>query len=184
MIKNAFTALKGFMFRSYGTKEGLMLIHLGALGWLLSSLAQTIAIVTNKSISPKEKKYMVPQEIADGVINVGCYYGITKVFQNVANRMIDKGKIIFKEANGSIMNANQFKSPVSVLAVIAGSVISCNILTPLLRNVVATLCQRKKKSPFNENSACIKYYTLYNQKNNPLYKNNRLSNFYSAGMKI
>ena len=72
------------VFNKYSVDSGKMLIHMGALGWVFSSLAQIGVVATDKNISKKDKKFLVPQEICDGVTNVGLSARViflsTKVF--------------------------------------------------------------------------------------------------------
>ena len=42
-----------------------------ALGWVLASAAQTVGLIRNKELSKEDKKFLIPQEIADGAANIG-----------------------------------------------------------------------------------------------------------------
>lgn len=70
------------------------LIVLGAFGWFVSMLAQITAIKTNSNISDEKKKFLLPQETADGLVNTGLYLGVTTLFSNTIKKAISKGKII------------------------------------------------------------------------------------------
>lgn len=78
----------------YSKDVGKSLIHLGAVGWLFGALAQVGALAFNKKIDKDEKRFLFPQEIADGVINVGLYYTICQGIKSFADKCVDKGSFI------------------------------------------------------------------------------------------
>lgn len=84
---------------TYSKDVGKSLIHLGAVGWLFGALAQVGALAFNKKIDKEEKNFIFPQEIADGVINVGLYYTICQGIKTFADKCVDKGKFIPKNVN-------------------------------------------------------------------------------------
>lgn len=230
--------LKGNIFESlankvwngkYADDVGIALIHLGAAGWVLSALAQILMLARNKDIDKKEKRFLIPQEIADGVINVGLYYSICQIIKNIGDYMSEniqymtkkssdflnmmkpdsrsnlefikgfaetfrsngistvkkqrqnmstffngtlnylKGKNIpenftmgqdFKAAfeklaNGRTLeqqidlvedvqrNFNAYKNGVGVIAAVGASILACNIITPIARNIMANYSQRR-----------------------------------------
>lgn len=166
-----FSDFKTVMYKNYGENPGKMLVHTGVLGWILSALAQISAVVFNDKISPEQKMFLIPQEIADAVINIVSFYTITSTFKNVASKLVSTGKLTTKpikeflkklgvnskehigKLNFSIENmANfqdikgeykPFKNGVDVVASTVGSIISCNIVTPILRNEYAAKRQKK-----------------------------------------
>ena len=81
-----------------------MLVFAGTLGWTLSSLAQVGAIVFNEKLTPKDRKFLIPQEIADGAVNVGLFFAITSLTHHLANNVIETGKIMFKEIKEPLQN--------------------------------------------------------------------------------
>lgn len=213
----------------YADDVGVALIHLGAAGWVLSALAQIVMIAKNKDIDKKEKKFLIPQEIADGVINVGLYYTICQVIKNIAdfsaenihymtkrtdeviqlmnpdNRSASefikgfgssfralglskikkqrqnlssffdgainylngknipenfKPKADFLRAFGNLANGKNleqqieylesaqrnfkaFKNGVGVIAAVGASILACNLITPVARNITANYYQKK-----------------------------------------
>lgn len=82
------------IWESYSSDVGKSLIHLGALGWVMSSAAQTLMIYQNKDIQKKEKQFLVPQEIADGAVNVGLYYTICQAIKKLGDNLLENAKII------------------------------------------------------------------------------------------
>ena len=88
-----FSTFKTYIFKKYGENPGTMLVHTGALGWILSSMAQVSAVVVNDKISPEQKSFLIPQEIADAFINIVSFYVITSSFKNLASKLVSSGKI-------------------------------------------------------------------------------------------
>lgn len=83
---------KGWEYYSHDV--GKSLIHLGAVGWFFSTLAQVVMIASNKDIDKKEKKFLIPQETADMAINVGLYYTICQVIKSIGDKALENGRII------------------------------------------------------------------------------------------
>ena len=91
------------IWNGYAEDVGRSLIHLGALGWLLSSTAQATMIATNKNIDKKEKQFLLPQEISDGVINVTLYYTICQAIKKGTDALLEKGVFLTKKSFDTIM---------------------------------------------------------------------------------
>lgn len=237
------------IWQGYSTDVGKSLIHLGALGWFFSASAQIGMIACNKDINKKEKKFLIPQEISDGTINVVLYYTICQSIKAFFDKFVEKGKILtpntvdffdkigikklnknnkdlelylnaFKDGNltnkknltsifegittfvlGEDKNLitnfenkypeitrniktafssktneesvqiikeakkhfNLFKNGIGVCAAVGASVLACNIITPIARNISANYFQTK----------------LLRQKQNIHSQNNIISNTYN-----
>lgn len=175
---NLFSDFKTVMYKNYGENPGKMLVHTGVLGWILSSLAQVSAVVFNDKISPEQKSFLIPQEIADAAINILSFYVITSSFKSAASKLVSTGKLttkpirdfltkqgvnsnehigklnfnIEKMANFSDIKDNYkpFKNGVDVVASTVGSIISCNIVTPILRNQYASKKQKQTLAKMNK----------------------------------
>lgn len=87
-----------FMFEKYSVDGGKMLIHTGALGWVFSSLAQIFVVATDKKISKKDKKFLVPQEICDGATNVALYYTVSKIIKSSGDYAVNNGYLLTDDA--------------------------------------------------------------------------------------
>ena len=92
----------------YSKDVGKSLIHWGSVGWVFSSLAQIFAIAINKNIDKKEKKFLIPQEMADGAVNVGLYYTITQAIKSLGDSLVESGSFIKKDTADFLnaLNAN------------------------------------------------------------------------------
>jgi len=183
-LSKAFSTFKTTLYKNYGENPGKMLVHTGVLGWILSSLAQVSAVVFNDKISPEQKSFLIPQEIADAAINILSFYVITTSMKGLASKLVSCGKLTtkpirdFLQKNGIkgkkyIGNANfniekdlpnfedikseykPFKNGVDVVASTIGSIISCNIVTPILRNMYASKKQKQAIAKMNNFSPKI-----------------------------
>ena len=179
-LTNSFNSFKTSLYKNYGENPGKMLVHTGVLGWILSSLAQISAVAFNDKISPEQKSFLIPQEAADAAINILSFYVITSSFKNLASKLVSTGKLTTRAIKNGLLNAgireadigsfnfnidnlitNQnltqlkkdykpFKNGVDVVASTIGSIISCNIVTPILRNQYAAKKQKKAIATMNE----------------------------------
>ena len=153
----------------YGDNVGKMLIHTGVVGWILSSAAQVVAIVINDEIPKKQKMYMIPQEIADAAVNIVSFYLITQTFKGVGSKLVNTGRWLpnsvrkfFTDNNVAnvgkkgfdvltqgnlppekLKDFTDFRDGMDVLFTTAGSILSCNIVTPIVRNEIAARRQKR-----------------------------------------
>lgn len=138
------------------------LIHAAAAGWTLACLANVFGITTSKKIEGKQKKYLIPQELADGATNIGLFIlttlGLTKVSDKLASstKLIHfetaaqntKGKLL-KNIAASADVRKDAVGGIKVIASLIGAVIASNIITPIIRSKFASWRQENalKKDP-------------------------------------
>lgn len=173
-----FNTFKNFLYTNYGENPGKMLVHTGVLGWILSSAAQVAAVVINDKISPKDKVFLIPQECADAAVNILSFYLVTNSFKAVGSKLVQSGKLVTKPIK-NFLNEKQlcsqvgkidfditkqpgfdkisddyktFKNGVDVIFSTVGSIISCNIITPVLRNRYAARKQKEILAKKNQNT--------------------------------
>lgn len=84
--------LKNVMFKKFGPNPGTAIMAATALGVATSSIAQSMAIAYNKKIVDKEKKFLIPQELLDGAINVAASVLIIGTMSKCAGRLVETGK--------------------------------------------------------------------------------------------
>lgn len=137
-----FNSFKKYIWNKHSDNESQMLILLGALGWILGSVAQIGGIITNKNLSKKEKNFLIPQEAIDGALNVGLYLGITQFAATGMQKLLDKNIIQILNKEGKSVN-NKHAQAMCTLATIAASVLACNIITPITRNYLSAIYQKK-----------------------------------------
>jgi len=172
-----FTQAKNIIAKNYGDNIGKMLIHTGVIGWVLSSLAQVAAIVINDKIPKEQKMFLIPQEIADAGVNIASFYLITQSFKSVAEKLTKSGKWTIKSVRNFLTDSNltkrvgkkgfdilsdanlpqeladkhkQFSAGIDVIATTIGSILSCNIVTPIIRNQYASKRQKNSIAKMNE----------------------------------
>lgn len=147
-----FTSIKNKIFQQYHLDSGKMLIHTGAVGWIFSSLAQISVIATDKKIDKKEKKFLVPQEICDGVVNVSLYYTISELIKRSGDYLINNGHLITDDIQAVIMKLKNQDVPVRIA--IKG-------LGESLKNIPG-LTAKEKKNPLVVIEKCYQYLEKYN----------------------
>lgn len=167
LASSNFMKCKNYLYKNYGESPGKMLVHTGVLGWILSSAAQVLAIVVNDKISAKEKMFLIPQEFADAAVNILSFYLVTNSFTSVGNKLVKSGKLLTPKLKKFVdeqkiqdlgkvttdISTNmtgdirdhfmKFKGGVSIIASTLGSILSCNIITPVLRNQYAARKQKE-----------------------------------------
>ena len=170
MSSNFFQKCFNWICKNFKEDTSKMLIATGTLGWILSSAAQMCGILGNPEISSEKKSFLLPQEAMDAVVNVGAFFGITMFTKKCIAKMATTGKIapqsvrdflnknsIYKDKVGkldcklddvlpkdsAIKNSYEsYKNFVTTMGTIGASVISCNIVTPVIRNVTASRVQK------------------------------------------
>ena len=171
-----FMNFKNLIAKHYGDNPGRMLIHTGVIGWILSAAAQVMAIAINDKIPKEQKMFLIPQEMADAAVNIVSFYAVTQTFASVAGKLVKTGKWLpgsvraFLEKNGLgaklgkkgfnvkvdgnltdelAKQYDKFNNGIDVIATTIGSILSCNIITPLVRNEIAADRQKKAISKMN-----------------------------------
>ena len=176
------------IFKAYGESPGSMLVHTGAIGWVLSSAAQISAVIMNNKLSPEQKMFLIPQEAGDAAVNIISFYTLTNGIKHIGSKLTKSAKIrsaaIEKllEDRGLILHKGQkraagkvyagdwdfditklrnyrfdiaptfkpFNNGAEVIAGLSGSILSCNIVTPILRNLYASKKQQKMIDHYND----------------------------------
>lgn len=182
------TSVKNYIYKKYGEESGKMIVHAGVITWATASLAQIAAVVFNDKIPKDQKKFLIPQEIADGVINIAAFYVVTNSLKNIAGKLVSTGKWstrgirnfieknptykikmgdmstnlgkTFKENKEFHDTYDTFKGGAEMFASTIGSIASCNLVTPLIRNSWGASQQKKSinrdKNPINQISTLPK----------------------------
>ena len=177
-LSSAFKGFKNLIARHYGDDMGKMLIHTGVAAWIMSSIAQIFAITINDKISHEQKLFLIPQEFADACVNIASFYLVTTTFKSVAAKLVNQGKWIPKYIYNHLVKNNlaskigkpafnvltdgkltpelaekftEFADGIDVIATTTGSVISCNLITPILRNIYASDRQQTSIARLNDN---------------------------------
>lgn len=161
-----------YLYDKFSQNPSGMLIITSTVGWILSGFAQIGAVAINKDIPKDQKKFLIPQEICDAVINIGTFFLFTRFCDKGIKKLISTGKLlpkpvrdfanknISKEKIGNIsvdikkelktLNASEevlksydsFKNGATVLVNLGASVIAGNLFTPVLRNTLGAKIQK------------------------------------------
>lgn len=183
-------ALDKIIIASKTDDLGKLLNVTGTIGWAASAAAFTGAVALNKDIPKEQKKFLIPQEIADGAINCTLFFFGTKYANKWAKSLVRKGGILpkgldkvekgaqkrveglraellndktFNEkvfADGSKVSVydkmiekvggeeskigshlKNFSTAFTTLVSMAGSAVAMNLITPFVRNDVASRIQ-------------------------------------------
>ena len=95
-----------YMFDHYSKDNGKLLVHLGALGWVLGSAAQIGVVLGDKSIDKEQKRFLLPQEAADAVVNIGMYYSICEFIKRGADKLVERGVLLTDDVAKAIAKLN------------------------------------------------------------------------------
>lgn len=182
-----------FVYEKFTKNVGSFLLWVGITGWIISCVNQTIAILINDKIPTKQKKFLIPQEISDGIINTILFAAFTRSFTKVGEKMVQSGRLATKELrdiyktklhegktiesliktemesinknSGKALNISElpvmndksvsgfnqehnkkyfnFADGVSFVFSTIGSIISCDFVTPFVRNKIASARQKQ-----------------------------------------
>lgn len=161
---------------------GNVLVLTSIAGWVASSAAQIFGIATNKKYSNSQKRYMISQETADASVNIGSYLMLTQPLVLLSSKLLSTGKIAPKEVvnfmrqtktiarrgqwnfdvtkvpgfTGSVKNTyDMFKGFTGSVAALAGGIIASNLITPILRNKIASRRQKKYLTQLNATNTTV-----------------------------
>lgn len=205
-LTKLFNNFKNTVLTKFGPNPAKMLIYTGVLGWFLSSAAQVGAIAFNDKIPKEQKSFLIPQEIGDGAINVLSFFIVTSSIKGFASRLVSTGKLatpkiraflnknglkpknglgsakfnIEKMANFDVIQDDykSFKNGVDVIGMTAGSILSCNIITPVLRNKYASNRQKAALAKMDTNQTSPRGISM------DAYRNLASIKYSSVGLKV
>lgn len=146
-----------------------------ATSFTIGSLAFIGGLLINNKIPKKEKNFMIAQEGAEGVLNLGVFLVAASAFEKAGRALIQKGifrpDIIIDGAKLPFNKVQQavkiyFKRPTllpdkvfgplskavkatEVLSSLVGTILAFNILVPIFRNKIAVYVDKKKNAKLN-----------------------------------
>ena len=161
-----------WVYNNFKKNTATMLVVTGTIGWGLSSLAQIGAIIFNPKIKKEQKSFLVPQAFWDAAINIGAFFLITQSTKKIVSKMASTGKIAPTKVR-EFLNKNKvygdkvgkldldldevlkkepkfpkdsyysYKNYATTVGTVGASILSSNIVTPILRNSAASDVQKK-----------------------------------------
>jgi len=195
------------VYKNFAGNPGKLLLITGTIGWILSALAQVTAVVVNNKIPKDQKKFLIPQELADAAVNIASFFIITRTCTKIGEGLVKSGRLatpkirehlaklhldtkigtkdfsILKQPEMQELNPKfdkklqkdyfDFADGVSFLSSTIGSIISCNVITPILRNKIAANHQKQSIAEDKMNAANLRISSApvlpaqntFNQKN-------------------
>lgn len=142
--------------------------------YLISMAAQAGGIVINKDIPKKEKDFLMLQEVVNGALELGTFMTIASGFEKLGKNLAEKGVIVGSQVG---KNAAMFNKGITMLFSIIGTVLAFNLVTPLLRNPIINLIQKKFKKKVNTENQELTRPILPSLKLNPEIKFNNQNPF-------
>ena len=188
-MRNLFEKVLVYIADKFHEEPSKMLIWTGALGWSLSSAAQIGAILLNPKISNDQKSFLVPQEMADALANIGAFILITQSVKKLTSKMFSTGKILpnsvkeYLNQHGDIYTKrvgkvsfdidkvlpkkgdirdvyDSYKSMGETVATVGAGIVATNIITPLIRNRMASSVQKNYLEAKQEMNAGMQPYKV------------------------
>lgn len=171
-MKNMLDSVLNWVAQNFRKDASKMLIWTGVAGWTLSSLAQVGAVLFNNKISNEKKSFLVPQEMADAAVNIGSFFLITQAAKKMTAKLFSTGKFAPKTVRAYLEKnkdlyakkigkldfdldevlkthndfpKNQYyacKNFGTTLATVGAGIVSSNIVTPIIRNSMASKMQK------------------------------------------
>ena len=161
------------IYQNFKKNTATMLVITGTIGWGLSSLAQVGAVLFNPRIKKEQKGFLVPQALLDAAVNIGCFLATTQSAKKIISKLASTGKIaptsvraflnknkdLYGDKVGKlsldldeVIKQNPkfpkesyytYKNYVTTMGTIGASILSSNIVTPIIRNSMASDMQKK-----------------------------------------
>lgn len=205
--KQAFSVLD-YLYKTYHKNAGKMLIHTGVIGWVLSSAAQMAGIIMNDKIPKEQKMFLIPQEFADACFNIISFYLVTRSFTGIAEKLVNTGKWLpsnvknhlikngFKDKIGKFgfniirdtkltgrpkRSFELFQNGIGVIATTIGSIISCNIITPISRNKYASIRQQQNIASLNNPKPSLQNPQTHREKARAVIHHTYMQTFMNKG---
>lgn len=171
-MNNPFKSVLNWIATHFRKDASKMLIWTGVAGWTLSSFAQISAVLFNPKFDNEQKSFLIPQEFADAAVNIGSFFLITQVAKKSVSKLFSTGKFApskvrkylseHKDLYGKKVGKLDFdldevlkkdtlfpkdeywacKNFGTTIATVGAGIISSNIITPIIRNNMASSMQK------------------------------------------
>ncbi len=172
-MANIKECILNFFGKKFGEDISKMLIWTGVIGWTTSALAQIGAIIVNPKIPDEKKSFLIPQEFADACVNIGAFFLITLLAKKTVSKLFstgkfasksvreylernatlykdkigkqdfDLGKILLNDKDAPLRSYNACKNIGTTVATVGAGILSSNIITPIIRNSMASNVQKQ-----------------------------------------
>lgn len=106
-------------------------------GFAVSSLGQAWGLSINKEIPTKERKFMVGQELAEGVINIVILFTVSSLFAKFGKGLVNNN-IIFRKNNPlNSIEKDALAEGFGLATSLTGQALALNVFTPIMRNMLS-----------------------------------------------
>ena len=174
-----------FLYEKFSDNPPGMIIVTSVTGWALSCLAQIIAVAVNPKIKEEQKVFLIPQEFNDALVNIGAFLTITLLTKSTVSNLFKTGKfapksvkeflnkkpelknkigkldlnldeVLAKSEPGIYKTYNTYKSFGTTVATIGASILAANVVTPIIRNKMASRVQKSYINMYKGNDSSKK----------------------------
>lgn len=139
--------------------------------WTCSLIAEVGTFYFNKKLPPKEKQFIIKQELTAGGISLLVTYLLADRAEKIGNRLVETGRLLPRELPSQLRKPEvlktlltekadnikgllerdkawatkllQFRKGVSVVTGTLGTIIGFNLVTPLVSNKIASYFHNK-----------------------------------------
>lgn len=118
-------------------KPTMFLLWSTIIGYGISSVGEAVGIYFNKKVDKKDRTYMAIQDILEGVLKLGTFFTLALGLQKCGRNLVESGKILSKTTSPALAEG------MATAGLILGNVLSFNVITPILRNPLASFVQKK-----------------------------------------
>jgi len=167
---NLFQKFLTKIYENFHADTAKMLIYTGIAGYALSSLAQIAGIAFSSKFSNEQKSFLIPQESGDALANIGTFLAITTMTKKTVLTLFKTGKWGTKSVKEFLNskpelakrignldfdvekyltdktllnNYNSCKALGTTVATIVAGIVSSSIITPIIRNNLASKRQKQ-----------------------------------------
>lgn len=197
-MANLFQSSLNWMAKSFAKDTSKMFIITGVAGWTLSSLAQIMTVAVNPKIKDEQKMFLIPQEFSDAVVNIGSFFLISQLTKKTVAKLFSTGKFTTKKVRTflnehkdiygdkvgkidfDLDSALKYESEAlrkshaniknlgTTIATVSAGILASNIITPILRNKMASTVQKSYLNESKEEHSPKKLATVQNVKVSPV----------------
>lgn len=105
----AMTKISNYIFKNYAKDSSKLLVHVGAGVAVIATGAQVGMLMTDKTLEPKKKNFLVKQELMINSTYLALYYTACEAVRHLVNNTIEKGKVLTESCASAIANLKNDK---------------------------------------------------------------------------
>lgn len=104
LLQNSAINLLKKAYKAGGNTDKVV-IGLGAVGMIVSMLAQLSSIKSNKKLSDEKRTFLLHQETVDGLTNTALFFGFTTLLSSIVKKQMDTGRILTPQIKAQLEQA-------------------------------------------------------------------------------